>query len=273
MELTADAFRQSLLSLGIKEGDLLFVHSDLRVFGLPLHAQMREDILRFYYEGFKAVLGASGTLAVPAYFYEFARYGEPFDTEISPVSKPLGVFSSYINSLPGRVRSLNPLQSFAAIGLHAEELCGDSLAGYGIASPWHRLRTLGGKLVFLGTTLQPMTYVHHIEQQYGVPHLYTKIYPYPILRKGVPVSGQAITSVRYLEYGIEYDLLPLQREMDRRGLLKSAQLGKGTLFAVDAESIFQVGIELLQHNPYCFLKRPPGFVPGKIPTDGITGKP
>lgn len=270
---TPAAFLQALQALGLKEGDLIFVHSDLRAFGIPYDTETREDILKFYHEGFKTLLGPQGTLAVPAYFYEFARYGEPFDAETSPVSKPLGVFSSYINALSGRVRSLSPLQSFAALGAKARELCGNSLAGYGISSPWHRLRTLKGKIVFLGTTMQPMTYVHHIEQQYGVPHLYTKIYPYPILSGGVPISGQAVTAVRYLDYGIEYDLMPLQREMEKRGLLRSAHLGQGTLLAVDAEEVFQVGIEWLQQNPYCFLKKPPAFVPGKIPTDGITGKP
>lgn len=261
---------QALHNLGLREGDLVFVHSDLRSFGIPAEAKTTEDILLFYYEGFKAVLGATGTLAVPAYFYEFARYGEPFDTETSPVSKSLGVFSSYINALPGRVRSLSPLQSFAAIGMKAQELCGgNSLTGYGILSPWHQLRMLGGKIVFLGTTMQPMTYVHHIEQQYGVPHLYTKIYPYPLLRGGIPIPGQAISTVRFLDYAIEYDLLPFQAEMGKRGLLQVSSLGKATLYAVDAEETFQLGIDLLKQNPYCFLKRPPAFVCGKIPLDGI----
>lgn len=266
-------FIQALHNVGIKSGDLVLVHSDLRPFGIPQNARTNEEILQFYFDAFMQVLGPDGTLVVPAYFYEYARFGEPFDVDHSPVSKPLGVFSAYVNSLMGRVRSCNPLQSLAAFGYHAESVCGgDSLMGYGLTSPWHRLRVLRGKMLFVGTTLQPMTFVHHIEQQYGVPHLYQKIYEMPVIREGKRVSGFAISSVRYLDYGIHYELLPFQEELQRRGELRQAAAGQGQLLSVSFEESFQTGIELLSQNPYCFLKRPPAFIPGKIPTDGATGK-
>lgn len=260
---------QALQQAGLKSGDLVLVHSDIRPFGIPEGTRTNEEILQFYFDAFMQVLGPEGTLAVPAYFYEYARYGESFELDRSPVSKPLGVFSAYVNSLTGRVRSCNPLQSLAAFGYHAEELCGgDSLMGYGLASPWHRLRTLKGKMLFMGVTLQPMTFVHHIEQQFGVPHLYQKVYDTPIMRQGVSIPGIPISSVRYLDYDIIYDLLPFQQELDKRGHLHKAE----QLFCVSAESAFQTGIELLSQNPYVFLKKPPEFIPGKIPTDGFTGK-
>lgn len=259
----------SLKQVGLKSGDLVLVHSDIRPFGMPENKRTNEEILQFYFDAFMQVLGPEGTLAVPAYFYEYARYGEPFDLERSPVSKPLGVFSAYVNSLKGRVRSCNPLQSLCAFGYQASGLCGgDSLMGYGLASPWHRLRTLKGKMLFMGVTLQPMTFVHHIEQQFGVPHLYQKIYDTPILRGREAVSGIPISSVRYLDYDIIYDLQAFQQELDKRGYLHKAE----HLFCVSAEDAFQTGIELLSQNPYVFLKKKPAFAPGKIPMDGVTGK-
>lgn len=271
--ITQQDLRASLTQSGLKEGDSVLVHSDLRVFGMPKDATNREDILKFYYQGFKDILGIQGTLAVPAYFYEYARYGEPFDTETSPVSASLGVFSSYVTSLPHRIRSCNPLQSIAAIGVHAEFLCGsNSLSGYGVTAPWHRLRELKGKMLFLGTTIQPMTFVHYIEQQYGVPHLYFKIYPYPVTRNGQPIQGRPISAVRFLDYGIEYDLKAFQAELEKKGVLRTAALGRSRLLVVDAEAAFLTGIEMLDKNPYAFLKKAPEFVPGKIPTDGVTGK-
>lgn len=256
-----------LRALGIEAGDLLLVHSDIRPFGQPEGAHTSDEILRFYFDAFMEILGPQGTLAVPAYFYEYARYGETFDVELSPVSKPLGVFSAYVNALPGRVRSCNPLQSLAAIGLKAQELCGgDSLMGYGLNSPWHRLRTLQGKMVFLGTSLQPMTFVHHIEQQFGVPHLYQKLYDTPILRNEKPIPGLPISSVRFLDYQIVYELGFFQEELKRRDQLRHSPVG----YLVAAEAAFQTGIELLSQDPYCFLKQPPAFISGKIPTDGVT---
>jgi aminoglycoside 3-N-acetyltransferase len=264
---------EALARLGVVAGDLILVHSDLRPFGLPQKCTSEEDILNFWFKAFKEILGPKGTLAVPAYFYEFARVGEPFHVDSSPVSKPLGVFSSYVNTHPHRVRSLNPLQSISAVGYRAQALCGhESFAGYGVTSPWHHLRKLRGKIVFIGTTLQPMTYVHHIEQQFGVPHLYTKIYPYPVFKNGVQLEGKVTSAVRYLDYGIEYDLASFQMELQRKGVLQSALLRGVPLYAVGAEEAFRVGIHLLQRNPYAFLKKPPAFIPGKIPTDGMTGQ-
>ena len=222
VSISNEDFWEALRNLGLKEGDIVFLHSDLRVFGFPESTTSRVEVLQFYFDGFRKVIGKSGTLAVPAYFYEYARYGEPFDVDRSPVSAPLGVFSSFIVSMPGRVRSCNPLQSVAAIGGRAEELCGgNSVSGYGATSPWHKLRLMKGKIVFLGVSIQPMTYVHYIEQQFGVPHLYFKVYPYPIIKSGKPLAGYPISAVRYLEFGIEYDLLPFQNELNKRGVLKS----------------------------------------------------
>ena len=264
---------QALGRLDLKPGDIALVHSDLRPFRLPEGCATENEVVDFYYNAFQHVLGPQGTLAVPAYFYEFARAGEPFIVETSPVSKPLGVFSSYINKNSRRVRSLSPLQSIAAIGHKAQVLCGGpSLAGYGTTSPWHHLRKLRGKLVFLGTSLQPMTYVHHIEQQFGVPHLYTKIYPYPVIKNGVKLAGQVTSAVRYLDYGIEYDLRAFQAELVRQKVLTETQLNGAPLYAVGAEEAFRVGINMLLYNPYAFLKKTPAFIPGKIPTDGMTGQ-
>lgn len=266
-------FEKALRAVGVEKGDLLFIHSDLRPFGIPENTSTKEEILQFYLDQFLRIVGPRGTLAVPAYFYEYARFGETFDVDHSPVSTPLGVLSAFVNQQPGRVRSLNPLQSIAAIGHQAEALCGgESLMGYGPASPWHRLCQNKGKIIFLGTSLQPMTFVHHIEQQFGVPHLYQKMYQTAILYRGKAVPGIPISSVRYLNYDIHYDLKFFQEELKKRGQLRHATLGKGEIFLVVAEEAFQTGLELLSQNPFCFLKKVPSFVPGQIPLDGKTGE-
>jgi aminoglycoside 3-N-acetyltransferase len=174
--------------------------------------------------------------------------------------------------MPERVRSCNPLQSIAAIGQHAEALCGsDSLSGYGVTSPWHRLRILQGKLLFFGVGLQPMTYIHYVEQQYGVPHMYCKVYTTPVVKSGTPIPGNPISAVRYLDYGIEYDLSRFQSLLTSKGILKTAQLGRTTIHAISAQDVFDVAVECLDKDPYFFLKAPPKFIPGKIPFDGATG--
>jgi len=273
ISLDQETLINGLTELGISSRDILLVHSDLRCFGVPEGADSREKILQFYLDAFLQVLGKEGTLAVPAYFYEYARFGIPFDVDQSPVSAPLGSFSQWINSLPNRVRSLNPLQSLAAIGWQASELTGgDSVSGYGAASPWHRLRTMGGKILFLGAPFQSMTYVHYIEQQFGVPHLYFKIYPYPIIKDKKTLPKFPISAVRYLNFEVEYDLAAFKELLQDKGALHTAWIKNTAIYLVEAEAAFQIGMMALDQNPYFFLKNPPKFVSGQIPTDGTTGK-
>lgn len=261
---------QALTNVGIKHGDVVLIHSDIRSLG-PLPINGFKDILPFYLEILRDAVGVEGTLAVPAYFYEYARFGTPFDVETSPVSLSLGSFSRYLANLPHRVRSCNPLQSIAAIGTRAEELAGgDSLSGYGITSPWHRLRTMGGKILFIGVTIQPMTYVHYIEQQYGVPHMYCKIFQTPVYRAGKQLSGHPISAVRYLDYNVIYDLSRFENKLIQLDQLKIASVGHGSIRCVNAQDAFSTGIHCLDGDPYFFLKHPPHFVPGKIPCDGLT---
>lgn len=271
--LTQDTLINGLRQLGINAGDLLLVHSDLMLLGTPEKAHSREEILSFYLEAFQKVLGPTGTLSVPAFFYEYARHGKPFDTKHSPVSKSLGAFSAFICTLPQTIRSGNPLQSIASMGKLAEKISGgDSLSGYGVNSPWHRIRKNKGKIVFIGIGLEVMTYVHYIEQAVGVPHMYWKLYTYPVLRDRKPIPGHPVSAVRYLNYEIEYNLKPFENLLLQKGAAKSLQVGKGNIIVVDAEDAYQEGIKLLEKNIYTFLKNPPKFIPGQIPYDGIPGR-
>lgn len=268
---THESFLHALATVGIRQGDTILVHSDLRILGMPHPLSDATDLPLFYLKALQATVGSKGTLAVPAYFYEYARYGTSFDVDTSPVSLPLGSFSAYLNQQPGRIRSCNPLQSIAAIGYRAEELAGgDSLSGYGTTSPWHRLRMMGGKILFIGVTIQPMTYIHYVEQQYGVPHLYCKIYSTPVSRNGKPLKGHPISAVRYLDFNITYDLSRFEQVLLNQGQLKITEVGKGDIRCVSAEDVYDSGIASLDNDPYFFLKHPPDFIPGKIPYDGMT---
>lgn len=271
--LSLQGMKDALASIGIQSGDVILVHSDLRALGMPSSLSNPHELLSFYHKALADSIGPEGTLAVPAYFYEYARFGTPFDVENSPVSIPLGSFSRYLERLPGRVRSCNPLQSLAAIGPQAVALAGGtSLSGYGITSPWHRLRMLKGKILFIGVNIQPMTYIHYVEQQYGVPHQYCKIFTTPILRHGKQLQGHPISAVRYLDFDIEYDLSRIENILIEKGFLHIANVGKGTIRCVGAQEVYDTGIACLDKDPYFFLKHRPRFIPGKIPCDGITGQ-
>ncbi|MBN4067082.1 AAC(3) family N-acetyltransferase [Simkania negevensis] len=248
--------------LGIEEGDILFVHSDLGVFGSAHDLISRDDILSFYYNLLFDLLGGEdkGTLVVPAYYYDYARKGLPFDVETSPVSKSLGALSRHVNARPSRVRSCNPLLSIAAVGSQAEAICGSgSLNGYGVTSPWHRLHEHNAKFLFFGVSMQSMTYVHYIEQQYNVPHLYCKLFDTPVSQKGRLLPGRVVTTVRYLNYGIEYDIIPFQTRLLKKGIAKKTVVKDNPLYLVEAQGAFAEGVKCLDEDIYYFLRQQPAF--------------
>ncbi len=258
--------RETLKELGLKKGDSVLVHTDLRVLKPPKFVKSKEEILQYTFDEIMATIGEEGTLLVPAYFYEYAREGLPFDVNSSKVSSSLGLFSQFVTNLEKAERSCNPLQSVSAIGKNSKKLVGDlSLSGFGVTSPWHKLREMGGKILFLGAPLQSMTFVHYIEQLYGVPHLYFKIYPYPVTKEGKRVPGDPISAVRYLEYGVEYDLSLYEKRLREAKVLSELP----HLKLVDAEEAFAVGIKGLSETPYFFLKAAPKFILGQKPTDTL----
>ena len=110
--ITKESLIDTLLSVGIEKNDTLLVHSDIAAFGTTENFS-RKEALNIFYDAFMEVLGSEGTLCVPAYFYEYARFGIPYDIALSPVSEELGVFAKFINSLPESKRSCNPLAAVA----------------------------------------------------------------------------------------------------------------------------------------------------------------
>ena len=91
----------SLRGLGLKQGDIVLLHSSLASIGQV------EGGAAAVVEAFLQVLGQDGTL-------------------IAPVFEPgLGLIAEAIDRHPRAVRSVHPLACVAAIGKDAQELCRD----------------------------------------------------------------------------------------------------------------------------------------------------
>ena len=224
--ITKSSLVDALLSVGIEKNDTILVHSDIASFGTTENFS-RKDALNIFYESFMEVLGNEGTLCVPAYFYEYARFGIPYDISLSPVSKELGVFSRFINSLPESKRSCNPLAAVAAVGKNADYICEiKNRHNYGEDSAFNRLHKLNAKIVMLGTSLNSVTFGHYVEYHVGVPHMYNKIYNIPVLNNGEVIFDWSISSVRYLNADVVYSELNGQKIDENTNILSHYNLMK-----------------------------------------------
>jgi len=276
---TIDRFRSILAAIDIRAGDTLLVHSDLRDLvrlAEPAELAAQADVRQFLLETFDFTLsnavGAEGTICVLGTFSDYARFAKPFDLRQSPPDPQYGAYNRYVFDRKTASRSLNPLVGFLAKGAKAGWICEHvSAFGYGPNTPWDRLLALDGKMLFWGVDLRNMTFVHHVEQLVGVPHLYHKLYPTPVLVDGQPLDLPVVTSVRYLDFGIAYNFKRLSDDLAAAGVLNSFRDGPFQAHAVKCRAVLSHLERVLTKDPNYLLAGPPQFVPGRIPTDGPTG--
>jgi aminoglycoside 3-N-acetyltransferase len=268
-----------LTSLGIRAGDTLLVHSDLRDLvrlAEPSELASQNDPRSFLLEAFdsalKETVGAEGTICVLGTYSDYARFGKPFDLRHSPPDAQYGAYNRYVFDQGTAQRSLNPLVGFLATGAKAGWICEHASAyGYGPDTPWERLVALEGKMLFWGVDLRNMTFVHHVEQQIGVPHLYHKVYDAPVIVDGKPIELPVVTSVRYLDFNIVYNFKRLSDDLAASGALQSLRQSPFQAHLVSCRAVMEHLIRVLAKDPYYLLAAPPQFVSGRVPTDGATG--
>jgi aminoglycoside 3-N-acetyltransferase len=276
---TIDRFESILAALEIRAGAALMVHSDLR--DLVRLADARElaeqhdprgFLLRAFDSALMETVGAAGTICVLGAYSDYARFAKPFDLQQSPPDPQYGAYNRYVFDQGTACRSLNPIVGFLAKGAKADWICEHiSACGFGPHTPWDRLVELDGTMLFWGVDLRNMTFVHHVEQRVGVPHLYHKLYNTPVLVEGRPIDLPVVASVRYLDFNITYNFRRLSEDLAGAGVLKSFREAPFQAHAVRCRAVLSHLERVLAKDPYYLLAAPPRFVPGRIPTDGPTG--
>lgn len=271
-KLTFDELTRALRDSGLGPGDLVFVQSRLFTLGPVEGISSRQEYLEFYKNAIFEVIGEEGTLAVLTAFEDYGRHETPFVLESSPSRS--GMFSEYIRTKPGAVRSKHPLFSITAIGKKAQELCGgEQPDAFGYGSSWHRLHTMNAKMLFLGVDFKgAFTFGHYIEQSFGVPYAYVKLFCGECRVEGRRIETPFTANVRYLDYGIVYDFGRFEEHLLREKKVVRTRVGLGYFFLMNCQAVFEEGIKCLRQDRYYFLLAPPVFEKGRQPMDGPTGR-
>ncbi|NLH47128.1 MAG: AAC(3) family N-acetyltransferase [Myxococcales bacterium] len=261
-----DRLTRRLRALGVTAGATVYTATDLTRLPMPdlerqilrrLSPRERQDLwLDWVYESIRAAVGPAGTLVVPTFFYDYARYNRPFVYEESP--SQVCNFSEHIRRKPGACRSLHPLFSLTALGPAAEAICGATgHSAYGECSAFARLAPRGALFAFLGATLgDALTYAHHLEQLYGVNHAFNKVFEAPVYRGGREIPGPWYAFVRYLGMNIEIDLHPFETYLRDRGLLRIDATERGEIQVIEAATVHREGLDCLARDACFFLQRP-----------------
>lgn len=153
-------------AIGVREGDLLIVHSSFKSLGLTDASPA--DVIRTFV---KAV-GNEGTLMMPTFTYSYAGiWGvQPFNPTTTP-SLFMGILPETLRSYPGALRSASPTYSVAALGRHAKALTEskENAGGLGAGSSFEDAYRLGARILLIGVGNNRNSMIHYAEYASGLP--------------------------------------------------------------------------------------------------------
>jgi len=175
-ELVVDGLRR----LGLKRGDVVFVHSSLKDLAPATQLIKLPDMgMPYVVDGLKEVIGPAGIVAFPTFSFCFTEFRHPRPEARSWNKKDtpsrVGDITNYFLKTKGVERSDHPTHSVAAWGERAAEFVANHQWNAGTTfhrnGPWGKLCDWDGYILFFGTYMSTCTMVHVVEDWMKLPYL------------------------------------------------------------------------------------------------------
>ena len=174
-EITQESIAAGLRSLGLGEGDVIIMHSNLQSLGKArVLTKLPNCGADYLIDAFLDVIGADGILCLPVFTKTFVNpgsgpVGHVFDPETTPSC--VGSITNIALNKPNCVRSLHPTHSWCAIGSRAEEFVAghDKSTTFGRDSICGRMYDWDARIVWFGTTGTTNTSTHFPEDWLALP--------------------------------------------------------------------------------------------------------
>lgn len=251
-EYTKEQLMQQLRDMGILPTDNLLVHSSMKSLGAVEGGA--DTVLDALQESV-----SEGMLILPTHTWkQMSEEYSFFDPATEPVC--VGILPELFRKRPGVVRSLHPTHSVAVYGKNAEEyIKGEE----NITTPcapegcWGRLKDIRAKILLLGVTHTRNTYIHSIEESFGIPERFTE---QPV-RFQVKLPDGTVKEVdMYRHYNRidphiseHYDIM--KEGYEKTGAAKEVRLGDAECILCEAEKLYEVTGKILTKEPNCFIDR------------------
>lgn len=237
-----------LTDLGLRKGDIFLVHSNVSTLGKV------ENGLNGIFSAISEIIGIEGTVVVPTFTYSFCK-GEVFDVQQSKSDRQIGVFAEYLRKLPGAVRSLHGIESFAAIGQDARILMSlHDKTTYGPGSVLANLVEAKSKVLQLGVPV--ITHTHYVERLVGVEYRYHKEFCGTIRDGSIEFEETFSMYVRRLDRIVEKLAGRDTRvEFFASDLCREVKLAWGIHRLFNVEDFVSFTADKLRQDPFCLINK------------------
>ncbi len=234
--------KKDLIEMGLKEGDVLMVHSSLSKIGHVF------DGPKSIVEAFIEVLGPHGHLLMPnspnaSFQLKYIESLDEFDVLNSP--SKLGAISEYFRKFPGTKRSAHPTEPVSCWGSEKDFFVDDhfgNLTPYNANSPYYKVIEKKGKILYLGVTLDNAgTHLHTLED--AISDFKFPVYCEEVFEVKVRMEDN---SVQYMKTKVHNPQQSKKRKCDAlipmfelEGVLKHVSFGNAKCLLVDAAGMFE----------------------------------
>ena len=249
-----------LRKIGIKNGDVVLVHSSLSSMGFV------EGGAKTVIDALEAVIGKDGTLLFPAFTYR-----EVYETRLFSICDSavcVGKIPETFRNEPGVIRSTHPTHSVCARGRFAEEITQNhelDRTPMGVNSPFRRLCAYNAKILMLGCSLKSTSFMHALEEEGELEYCLT---PYEIEYTVTDKNGNCFTD-KYRKHNFKRKNITVKQCYTRcidvltEGIdYQRATVHGADSYLIDSRALHDKALLKMKSEPYYFVDLPDGYTPG-----------
>jgi aminoglycoside 3-N-acetyltransferase len=248
--------RAMLHGLGVQAGDVLCVHSSFdRFLGFQGHFGDALQALR-------DTVGPAGGILMPTQPFngsaiDYIRAHPVTDMARSP--SLMGIMTEIMRRTPGAVRSINPTHPVATWGEKGVGLVGndwEARTPCGQGTAYYRLLEADGKILLLGTGVQPMTFYHCVEELIEPLMPFSPFTAEVFTLQTKDAQGKLYTSqMRLFERVLsgKRRMSLLIPELRQRGFWREARVGRLEAIYLRATDVLEACRSMAKKGRFCYL--------------------
>ena len=243
--------KDTLKKCGIKKGDTLMIYGDAGI-AAQINSK-KKDKLKIFFDQLIHYIGNRGTILVPTFTYTFCKKKI---YHIKKTPSDLGMFSENFRKRKNIKRTLHPIFSFSIYGKKYKYFSKASISTcFGKDSIFDFFKKNNGKILCVGCSFNRVTFVHYIEEFFGVKYRYKKYFTGKIISNNHSRFIETEYYVRKLNCRSKVNLNYLYGYLTKNKKINNINFGRYNFSIIKAKTLFSNCLKILKKNEYILVKK------------------